>query len=200
MQVSSALILGLSIACAGCVSDVQRQTDRPAESDRLVIGRAIAIITGQTSRVYGPEVRWLELENRRTQERITVELKSQDRVFSVLLPAGDYRLNRIQISEGPFLSIADMNATFSVGAAVVTHVGTWRFGIEPPRYGRKVALSIVMEEEGLREINALLPTEHPERRDERILSVVPEPPTAETRLYEVMPYPRYPRYFQRHNY
>lgn len=200
MKVSRALILGFSMICVGCVPDVAWQTHLPMESGWLVIGRAIAVITGQTSRAHGPEVRSLELENRRTLERITVELKSEDRMFSLLLPAGDYRLNRVQISEGPFLSIADMNATFSVGVAVVTHVGTWRFGIEPPRYGRKVALSIVMEEESLSQIKSLLSTEHPEGQDWQIVSIMPDPPTAETRLYEVMPYPRYPRYFQRHNY
>ncbi len=199
MKVATALTLCFSMACVGC-ADIARQTDHQVESARLVIGRAIAVITGQSSRAYGPQVRSFELENWRTRERTTVELKSEDRMFSVLLPAGDYRLNRVQISEGPFLSIAEMDVAFSVGSAAVTHVGTWRFGIEPPRYGRRVALSIVMEDDTLREIKAVLSAEHPERQAERIASIIPEPPTTDTRLYEVMPYPRYPRYFQRHNY
>lgn len=170
------------------------------EPDRLVVGRAVAVVIGQTSRAYGPEVRSLELENLRTQRRINVEIKSEDRVFSLLLPAGDYRLNRVQISEGPFLSIAHMNTTFTISSADVTHVGTWRFGIESPRYGRMVALSMVMEEEGVQEIKALLATQHAERQEVHLRSVLPDPPAVEARLYEVLPYPRYPRYFQRHNF
>ena len=113
---------------------------------------------------------------------------------------GEYRLNRVQISEGPFMSRAELDAAFTVPGDGVIYVGTWRFGVDSPRYGRMVALSIVMESDDQSEAHAFLAKQYPGWKDIPVTSVLPEPSTMEARLYEVMPYPRYPTYFRRHNW
>lgn len=40
--------------------------------------------------------------------------------------------------------------------------------------------------------------QYPDLEGRTITSALPLPASAESRLYEVMPYPRYPRYFRRH--
>jgi hypothetical protein len=43
-----------------------------------------------------------------------------------------------------------------------------------------------------------LATKNPSFDVRTVATVMPEPPEVQTRLYEVMPYPRVPRYFRRH--
>jgi hypothetical protein len=148
--------------------------------------------------MYEPEVRFFEVEDQQFHARFNVEIKSEDRRFAISLPAGDYRINRVQISEGPFMSMAQLNAVFSVERDGVTYLGTWRFGVDSPRYGRMVALSMVMDPDDRSEADAFLVKQYPGLHGVSITATLPEPSTIETRLYEVMPYPRYPRYFQRH--
>lgn len=148
--------------------------------------------------MYKPEVRSFEVEEQATHKRFTFNIQSDDRYFTVTLPAGQYRLNRVQISEGPFMSMAQVKAAFSIEQATVNYLGTWRFGVDSPRYGRMLALSMVMDEDDRSEVEAFLSREYPLQHGTPIAMTLPEPAQIETRLYEVMPYPRYPTYFRRH--
>ncbi len=148
--------------------------------------------------MYEPTVRAFEVENQLSHERFTITFESPEPYFSLYLPAGAYRLNRVQISEGPFLSMSQLDASFVVGSEPVTYVGTWRFGVDSPRYGRMVQLSLVMSEDEGSEAIRFLHERYPELVDPRMAFELPQPSQAEARLYEVMPYPRYPRYFRRH--
>lgn len=198
MRTSLAWIAGITLSCAGCATELSSLVESPETSRSLVVGRVVAVVTGERSRMYVPEVRFFEIEEQQTRERFTVEIKSADRHFAIALPAGDYRLNRVQINEGPFTSMAQVNAAFSVEQDVLTYLGTWRFGIDSPRYGRMVVLSMVMDTDDRSQAEVFLAKQYPALQGGPITSVLPEPSTMETRLYEVMPYPRYPGYFRRH--
>lgn len=200
MRNCSALIAGILLISAGCAADVASLVEGSEIRGPLVVGRMVVALTGETSRLYSPRVRFFELERQQTHERFTVDISSDDRHFVIALPAGDYRLNRVQISEGPFMSMADVSVEFSVGQEPVTYVGTWRFGVDSPRYGRTVSLSMVMDQNDRLQAEAFLFKQYPVTRGILMAAAVPEPSAVESRLYEVMPYPRYPRYFRRHNW
>ncbi len=181
-----------------CTAQLPPVVDVADMKGTLAVGRVVAVITGETSRIYGPAVRFFEVEEQQTHQRFTVEINSEDRHFAIALPAGDYRLNRVQISEGPFMSMAQVNAAFSIERDAVTYLGTWRFGVDSPGYGRMVALSMVMDRDDRSETDAFLSRQYPTFQGTPIILHLPEPSNLEMRLYEVMPYPRYPHYFQRH--
>jgi hypothetical protein len=61
-----------------------------------------------------------------------------------------------------------------------------------------VKVSMVMDDEDIRRFDELLLDQHPELVGAPHGLSVPQPSQLEARLYEVMPYPRYPRYFRRH--
>lgn len=192
-------------ATMGCAINVpsrpeQVAHDTPiAEQDKpIIMGRAVTVLLGPTTRWYGPEVRFIELTNRATHQRYQVMMESEDRHFIVEIPAGDYELSRVQISEGPFMSLADLHETFTVLPERINDVGTWRFGIDIPKYGRKVLVSMIEDDESRRNAGRRFTDQHPEWADRPIITALPDPAVAESRLYEVASYPRIPRYFRRH--
>lgn len=181
-----------------CATDLASTPESLQASASVVFGRAVTVLTGKTTRWYEPAVRFFELANRHTKERFRVEVLSDNKLFILQLPAGEYELTRIQISEGPFMSMADFQSTFQVGDDQVIYLGTWRFGVDSPRYGRMVIVSVVQEQEDKAQAERQLTAQYPDLEGRTITSVLPLPTSAESRLYEVMPYPRYPRYFRRH--
>jgi hypothetical protein len=182
----------------GCVSELPPAVDQTQVTGSLVVGRVLTVLTGETSRRYPPEVRFFELEDQVSQKRFQVEIRSHDQYFAVDLPPGDYRINRVQISEGPFMSMADLSMAFSVDAGAVMYVGTWRFGVDSPRYGRMVVVSVVADQAELARARDFLADQYPAFNERSMVETLPRPSHLEARLYEVMPYPRYPRYFRRH--
>lgn len=164
----------------------------------MVVGRAVTILTGERGRRYEPKLRFFEVENQDTNQRFNVDVDAQDNYFALSFPPGNYRINRVQISEGPFMSMADLTATFSVGTQPITYVGTWRFGVGSPGYARMVRISMVLTPEEAAQARDFLRDQYPEVERQPMLDALPQPSQSETRLYEVMPYPRYPRYFRRH--
>ena len=127
-----------------------------------------------------------------------MEVKSRDHYFAVDLSPGEYRLNRVQISEGPFMATADLVATFFIDSGTITYVGTWRFGVDSPRYGRKIVTSMTTDLEETARVRDFLNDQYPSFHEHSMVERLPQPSQTEARLYEVMPYPRYPRYFRRH--
>lgn len=182
----------------GCVTDVPSLVAPTEVTDRLVVGRVFTILTGERARRYPPELRFFELENQSSQKRFQVEVKSHDRYFAVNLTPGTYRLTRVQISEGPFMSMADLSMAFSVDGGSVTYVGTWRFGVDSPRYGRMVVVSVVADQTESAGARDFLDDRYPTFDGRSMVESLPQPTQTEARLYEVQPYPRYSRYFRRH--
>jgi hypothetical protein len=185
----------MTVACATPVSSLQQ---KPSLDSGIVFGRALTVLMGQSTRTYEPEVRFIELVNRSSKERFRVDVRSDDKRFVFQLPAGEYELSRVQITEGPFMSMADFVSTFQVEAEGIVYLGTWRFGVDVPRYGRMVMISAIQDQEDQAEAEHQLLSEHPDLEGRLIAAHLPNPASAESRLYEVMPYPYYPRYFRRH--
>jgi hypothetical protein len=193
------VMMGLMVMNSlGCVTNVPPLVDQAQIPDNVMVGRIQAVITGERARRFEPEVRFIEVEERRTQERFNVEIQSKDRQFVIALPPGNYLLNRVQINEGPFMSMADLAITFSVGTGPVTYVGTWRLGVDSPRYGRMVAVSIVVEQEEKARTLDFLTKQYPVLAHQPMEERAPQPSVATARLFEVMSYPRVERYFRRH--
>lgn len=80
----------------------------------------------------------------------------------------------------------------------MTYLGTWRFGVDTPRYGRMVVISAVQDPQDRAAAEHDIIAKYPALEGQPVTTVLPVPSEAESRLYEVMPYPRYPRYFRRH--
>ena len=181
----------------GCVKELSAVPEEGTVQSNVAVGRVVAVLTGQRSRIYEPAVRSFEVQNRQTKERFTVDVASDNERFIVPLMPGDYELIRVQINEGPFLSMAELASTFSVGPDPVTYLGTWRFGVDSPKYGRMVSISMVTDEEDRTEVLQMLARDQTVDT-ESVATALPNPPEIQARLYEVMPYPRVSRYFRRH--
>ena len=181
----------------GCVTELPPVPEEGAVQSNVAIGRVVAVLTGERSRIYEPAVRSFEVQNQQTKERFTVDIQSDNERFIVPLAPGDYELTRVQINEGPFLSMAELALTFSVSQDLITYLGTWRFGVDSPKYGRMVSISMVSDEEDRAEALQMLARDQ-SVHTESVATALPNPPEIQARLYEVMPYPRVPRYFRRH--
>ncbi len=182
----------------GCVTQLPALIDPQDVTEGLVIGRVVTVLTGDRSRRFSPAVRFVEVEDQASHKRFQIAIDSPDRHFAAHLPSGQYRLTRVQITEGPFMSMADIAMTFPVDATVITYVGTWRFEIESPRYGRMIVVSVVADQAGTVQAQDFLDGRYPIFKGSSMAETLPQPTEIEARLYEVMPYPRYPRYFRRH--
>lgn len=190
-------VFGLS-ACVTDIPPLAELDQQHQVTGGMVVGRVLVVLTGETSRKYEPEVRFFEVEDQKTYERFKVATESGDRHFAVMLPPGEYRLNRVQISEGPFLSMADLAMSFTVGNNPFTYLGTWRFGVDSPRYGRMVVVSMALDQHEVGQARQFLDEQYPGLNLQPMAEMLPQPSQTEARLYEVMPYPRYPAYFRRH--
>ena len=170
----------------------------PDPSETLVVGRVVTNITGDMQRIYAPELRSFEVISMENQERFRVDVQSADEYFSLTLPPGTYELSRVQISEGPFLSMAQLSASFVLKPSVMTFLGTWHFGVDSPKYGRQVVVSMTHDEQDQERARQFVKDTYPTYHVRAPVMLIPEPSHEEARLYEVMPYPRILGYFRRH--
>ena len=183
---------------SGCATDLPVTVAEADVSRNLVVGRVVTIITGESQRMYAPELRSFEVINSESQERFKVSVQSADGYFSLSLPAGHYELNRLQISEGPFLSMAQLSASFALKPDVMTFLGTWHFGVDSPKYGRHVVVSMTYDEQDQEGARQFVKDTYPTLKTKSSVMLVPEPSHEKARLYEVMPYPHILGYFRRH--
>lgn len=193
--------LSLGLLClvlSGCATELPMTVAEAEVSETLVVGRVVTIITGEAQRIYAPELRSFEVINTESQERFKVDVQSKDGYFSLSLPPGHYELNRLQISEGPFLSMAQLSASFVLKPDVMTFLGTWRFGIDSPKYGRQVVVSMIHDQRDQERAQQFVKDTYPTLQERSLAMLIPEPSHEVARLFEVMPYPRYSRYFRRH--
>jgi len=188
----------LWVVLVGSATDLPPTVAPTEEATSLVIGRITTVITGETRRIYDPALRFFELVNRQTQERFHVDVQSDDQQFVLSLPPGVYELNRVQINEGSFMSLAQLSASFALERGAIAYLGTWRFGVDSPRYGRMVLLSMTVNERDRALAEQVIKQGYTEHEIEAVVTVLPDPTESEARLYEVTPYPRIPRYVQRH--
>ena len=188
----------LCLALSGCATELPVTVAEAEIAGTLAVGRVVTVITGESQRMYAPELRSFELINMESGERFKVDVQSEDEYFALSLPPGPYELNRVQISEGPFLSMAHLRGGFAVKSDEITFLGTWRFGVESPQYGRHVVVSMIHDEHDQERAQQFIESTYPNLSKEPLVTLLPDPSHEETRLYEMMPYPRYSRYFRRH--
>jgi hypothetical protein len=182
----------------GCATELPVTVAEANVSGTLVVGRAVTTINGQSQRVYRPELRSFEVINTESEESYKIYVKSEDEYFSLSLPPGRYTINRVQISEGPFLSMAQLTGSFVLEPEVVAFLGTWRFGVDSPKYGRQVMISIIHDEQDHQRAQQFVKDSYPTFDARPLVILIPEPAHEQARLFEVMPYPNYARYFRRH--
>jgi hypothetical protein len=186
------------LVLSGCITELPVTVAQSDVSGTLVVGRVVTIITGESQRIFSPELRSFEVINKLSQERFKVIVQSKDEYFSLSLPAGPYELNRLQISEGPFLSMAQLSASFVLKPDVLTFLGTWNFGVDSPKYGRQVVVFMTYDEQDQERAQQFVKDTYPAFGARAPVMLIPEPSHEEARLYEVMPYPRIVGYFRRH--
>jgi len=196
-DIVSAVLL-VVLAGGGCATPGPSTQDTLAPGASVVFGRAVTVLLDRSTRRYIPKIGFFEFVNKATQERVRVDLRSDDKLFVLPLPAGEYALSRVQIGEGPFRSMADFEVTFEIGAKQTAYLGTWRFGIDSPRYERMMIVSAVEDQESREEAERQVLDRYPGLAGRPIAILLPTPVSSEARLHEVMPYPYYPRYFRRH--
>jgi hypothetical protein len=190
-------LIGVLVMCmmAGCVTTMPAHPEMVSGDGAVVIGRAMTVLLGPTTRWSTPELRFFEVINTDTHARFRVDVNSDDAWFVLPLPTGRYEVSRVQISEGAFLAMAGIQPGFRVVDDQVTYIGTWRIGVESPQYDRTMLLSAVADDEqSVRE--ALAP--YPALDGRPIATELLSPSTIEARLYEVPPYPRV-WWFRRHH-
>ena len=137
----------------------------------------------------------MELAQRQTGERYRVTIDADDKAFECFLPDGQNNLTRLQIIEEPFLSIAQLSDSFPLGNEPIVFVGLGDLVLirRAMTHGARV-------NDGRRRYPRADRARYPNavsysRRcplDHRYSL----PRKMETRLYEVLPYPRYPKNFQ----
>ncbi len=187
------------LSLAGCITEAQTVLSPKEESSKvLLIERIIVTLTGERARRFEPTMREVELIEQTSGARYRLTIEGNDQLFTVFLPPGHYEIVRAQISEGPFLSIAQLESSFSLLEDHPLFVGTWRFGVDSPRYGRMVLVSMALDGESLRQAEETMRKEYPTLASKVITPMLPIPKETQTRLYEVAPYPRISRYFRRH--
>jgi hypothetical protein len=187
------------VCLTGCVTDAQTVLSSEGEGHKvLLIARVVTVITGERARKFEPAVREVELAEQDAGTRYRITVGGNDTLFAVFLPAGRYDMTRVEINEGPFLSIAQPAVSVSLEGGPVIYGGMWRFGVDSPRYGRMVLMSMQMDEESRALFERKIQVDYPTLTSSPITTVLPLPTEFQTRLYEVAPYPRVSRYFRRH--
>ena len=73
---------------------------------------------------------------------------------------------------------------------VVTFLGTWRFGVDSPKYGRQVMVSIIHDEQDHQRAKRFVKDSYPTFDARPMVILIPEPSHEQARLFEVMPYPK----------
>lgn len=181
------LVFGMVIPFLGCATEIAPLPASLSAEQTIVFGKVQASLTGPTTRWYTPQVRFFELLNLTTKERFRVDIESADSPFFLALPPGEYELVRLQINEGAFRSMAQLNLTFQVSRGGLNYLGKWEVKIHPPTYLRLVDVSVETDlEDAKAEVLAL----HPDLTGLPIKSQLPTPKDSETRLVEISPYPR----------
>lgn len=181
-------LLAAAFFIGGCATSLPVVTEETDSREGTVVGRAQAVLTGPTTRYFEPEVRFFEVVHQASNERFRVDVKSENQVFVLNVPPGDYTLTRVQINEGPFLGTATPSPpSFHVDQGAITYVGTWRFGVDSPQTQRMVLISAVSEEEGIKK---MLHDQYPNLAKQPLTVSLLKPAESETRLYENPPYPR----------
>ena len=183
----------LALLLQACVSGLHPLPETFPEKGSVAFGRITVMLTGPSNRWYAPEIRFIELYNLTIDKRFRVDVESDDSLFALSLPEGDYRLTRVQIREGGFRGMAELTASFHLDADTVNYLGTWTFAVGSPYYDRDIVFRVSSDMvKALAEANMI----YQELAPRNMTSNLAQPAEIQARLIEVTPYPRV-RWFQR---
>lgn len=189
------LVMLAGVLNVGCV---QHLVPFPSESflkRPFIFGKIQVWQEEQSGRIYAPELASFEFVNKEDDAVYRVDIGSSSSFFLLALAPGKYELNRIFIREGGFRSTAEVPLGFEIPPNGIGYVGFWRFLVTPPNFNREVVVKIKSEPvEALAELNL----RYPSLATPSMATILAEPPTIRSRLYEITPYPRF-RWFNRHN-
>ncbi|MBS0170777.1 MAG: hypothetical protein JSR62_10530 [Nitrospira sp.] len=189
----------LLVSMQGCVTEATSlrspQDDGPKV---LLVGKVVTLLTGERGRKFAPAVTEIELAEQDAGTRYRIPVDGAHEQFAVFLPPGRYEIIRVKIHEGPFLSMAVLDSSFVVEDVPIMFVGTWRFGVESPKYGRMLFVSMTLDDKGRQQVETDIRETYPGLLSTSMVTAIPVPAELQSRLYEVAPYPRISRYFRRH--
>jgi hypothetical protein len=83
--------------------------------------------------------------------------------------------------------MAQLTGSFVLEPDVVTFLGTWRFGVDSPKYGRQVMTSIIHDEQDHLRAQHFVKDSYPTFDAKPVVVLIPEPSHEQARLFEVMP-------------
>jgi hypothetical protein len=81
---STALGVSIPLALLGCTTKLPSLVEPAQVTGSVVVGRVVTVLTGERSRRYLPQMRFLELEGQDSQKRFQVEIVSQDQRFGTM--------------------------------------------------------------------------------------------------------------------
>ncbi len=187
--------LFLSALMLGCATKLATIAPALEASDSVAFGRITVGLSGPTTRIYPPMVRFFELTNHDSGERFRIDVLDDDSDLFLKLPPGSYELSRIMINEGAFQSLANPGPMFKVEPRKANYVGTWRVGVGSPTFNRKISVTIA---DDLSVASQELLSRYPRLSMPSITNQLPTPTESVTRLYETEPYPLI-WWFRRHH-
>ncbi len=187
--------LFLSALMMGCATKLATIAPALEASDSVAFGRITVGLSGPTTRIYPPMVRFFELTNHDSGERFRIDVLDDDSDLFLKLPPGSYELSRIMINEGAFQSLANPGPMFKVEPRKANYVGTWRVGVGSPTFNRKISVTIA---DDLSVASQELLSRYPRLSMPSITNQLPTPTESVTRLYETEPYPLI-WWFRRHH-
>ena len=190
----SLLALALLLFVQGCVATIPSLPESFPSEGPVAFGRIHVVLTGPTTRWYTPEIRFIELYNHTIDKRFRLEIGSEESLFAASLPAGDYRITRVQITEGGFRGMADLMVSFRIDSDKVNYLGTWTFAVASPYYNRELVLTVSSE---MVRTWAEVNMSYQDLQPRMIINNLAQPATIKARLFEVTPYPGV-RWFRRH--
>ena len=186
------LLVSWLILLSGCVAKGSLKLKGDNDQEAIALGFVQVEATGPYSRGYQTQLRFFHLLNINTQERIRVDVKSDDKAFAVTLAPGEYEVIRVQLNEGPMMVEAYVNLRFQVLPSGTTYLGMWQFDVDTPRTQRMLRTEISHEQLHWDKISEM----YRSLKEETMVVSLPDPRIDETSLFIVAPNPKISYYYR----
>ncbi len=187
--VASGFMVTMCLLFVGC-STWGGHDPQNATSGESIVGVVQVEARGPFFRMHqtAAQVRFFDVRNTNTGERIRVDMTDHAERFVTRLSPGHYELFRIQIGEGPFRSEAHVNMSFDVVPDKINYLGVWRLQVDPPKTVRMLQWEVLAETPNLDPVKVLHdvlgenPLEvsllKPVNKQHRLFAVAPSQPRA----------------------
>lgn len=190
------IIFGLLVvSLMGCVHHLDPLPPEKSLKEPLVFGKIHLWQDKPSGRISLPDRASIEFREQQGGTRYRMEVDGAASFFFLSLLPGVYQVTQITIYEGGFRARAEVPLGFTVPEEGVAYLGNWRFLLNPPNFSRDLELTVTSE---LIEAMVELKIRYPSFPAKTTATVLAEPQTLRSRLFEMTPYPRF-RWFNRHN-